>query len=311
MFKLSLTVFAITTANAALINQSFTSKDNQVEDASNFNGFSPWDVSVIATTNFPEWLQVITGLSEWPGADPPYIPLEFIDFSIVPNYAPREPGECPINRELCSYDCYKCFAYDDICTCEKLSQSFDDGPSIHTLTLLDRLESKSTFFTLGVNVVRHPEIYHRIMEEGHLIGSHTWSHKFLPSLSNEEIVAQFQWSIWAMNATGNHLPKWYRPPYGAIDDRVRSIARQFNMQAVLWSHDTFDWQIASNLHDRSKQDVLNDVFNWKGSEVGGIVLEHDVYESTVDAAMGVHEIIGQDQWTMAQCAYGPDYVEEF
>lgn len=259
---------------------------------------------------FPKWLQDFTKLNKWPQKNPPYIPLDFIDFSKIPNIPLRQPSSCPSNRDQCSFDCFKCVSYDDVYTCPKLSQTFDDGPSKYTLNLLNNLKSKSTFFTLGLNVVKNPEIYKEIKKRGHLIGSHTWSHKFLPSLTNEQIIAQFEWSIWAMNATGNHLPKWYRPPYGGIDDRVRSIARMFGMQAVLWDNDSFDWQMESKPRQRSKSQIIKDIeiMKLKGK---GLLLEHDVYKSTTEVGIEINKLIGSNQLTVAQCVGGLNYVKEF
>lgn len=268
------------------------------------------DITSMATTPFPDWLQKFTGLKTWPDANPPYIPLDFINFANIPDIPLRKPGTCPANRLQCSFDCFKCVSYDDVYTCPQLSQTFDDGPSKYTQNLLKHLRSKSTFFTLGLNVVKYPEIYLDIKNRGHLLGSHTWSHKFLPSLTNEEIIAQFEWSIWAMNATGHHLPKWYRPPYGGIDDRVRVIARMFGMQAVLWDHDSFDWQLESKPAQRSKKQILNDINRWK-DQGRGIILEHDVYKSTTNLAIEINKIIGPDQMTVAQCVDGLNYVKEF
>ena len=264
-----------------------------------------------ARTPFPKWLSDFTGLYEWPGSDPPYIPLDFIDFKKIENWKPYREGHCTTNSKIsCSFDCDKCVESDDVHSCSKLSQTFDDGPSQHTLKLLDDLKHKSTFFTLGMNVVDHPEIYRKIMEKGHLIGTHTWSHPFLPSLSNEKIIAQLEWSIWAMNATGNHTPKWFRPPYGGIDNRVRSIVRQFGMQSVLWDHDTLDWLAASNPFQRSESDILKDVTLWKRTSTG-LILEHDGNKKTVDIAIKANAIIGEDQLTAAQCVKGIDYIKQF
>ncbi|CDO93319.1 unnamed protein product [Kluyveromyces dobzhanskii CBS 2104] len=262
-------------------------------------------------TPFPDWLTAATGLTEWPGSDPPYIPMDFINFDKIEKWRPYKEGRCTVNpRDSCSFDCDKCVAHDDVYTCRKLSQTFDDGPSQHTLTLLDHLKHKTTFFTLGMNIVDHPEIYRKIVDGGHLIGTHTWSHPFLPSLSNEEIIAQLQWSIWAMNATGNHLPKWFRPPYGGIDNRVRSIARQFGLQSVLWDHDTLDWMSVSNPFLRSESDILKDVREWAKSP-SGIILEHDGNRKTVDIATKIDGIIGDDQLTAAECVGGIDYIKVF
>lgn len=263
-------------------------------------------------TPFPEWLTAFTGMTQWPGLDPPYIPLDFIDMSKIPDYKPYHQGECDVNpREACSFDCDQCIAHDDVRSCPKLSQTFDDGPSPATLRLLDYLHHKATFFTLGINSVNFPDVYHKIQEKGHLIGSHTWSHAYLPSLSNEGIIAQIQWSVWAMNATGHHTPKWFRPPYGGIDNRVRAITRQFGLQAVLWDHDTFDWSLVSNNPLKTEQEIYNDVAVWKLTENRGIILQHDASRKTVDIAINVLDMLGSDQLAVSGCVNGNDYIRVF
>ncbi|QLG73490.1 hypothetical protein HG535_0E05740 [Zygotorulaspora mrakii] len=265
-------------------------------------------------TPFPKWLYDFTGLTEWPGLHPPYIPLDFIDMTKIPDYKPYKQGECYKNpRESCSFDCDGCVEHDDVYTCSKLSQTFDDGPSLVTEKLLDELKHNTTFFNLGINTVNNPVAYRKTMEKGHLIGSHTWSHPFLPSLTNEEIIAQLEWSIWAMNATGSHTPKWFRPPYGGIDNRVRAISRQFGLQAVLWDFDTFDWQLYapdSAFPLRTEQDVYDDVTRWKKINKG-LILEHDGSPTTVNVGISINKLIGDDQLTVAQCIGGIDYIRQY
>lgn len=270
-----------------------------------------YDGVQIALQPFPEWLAKFTGLKQWPGLEPPYIPLSFIDLSQIPAAPPHEIGVCPEDRLGCSFDCHKCVAADDVYTCPQLSQTFDDGPSPATPKLLKNLGHKLTFFTLGINVVKHPEIYKEIQKGGHLIGSHTWGHKFLPSLTNEQIIAQIEWSIWAMNATGGHLPKWFRPPYGGIDNRVRHILRLFGLQAVLWDYDTYDWQLLNN--QRTEQQILDESRKWVGQgNLKGLILEHDAHDRTVDVALRLaNDVIGHKQMTAAQCVGGVDYIKIF
>ncbi|KAH3901661.1 uncharacterized protein SCDLUD_001430 [Saccharomycodes ludwigii] len=266
-------------------------------------------------TPLPPWLKTITGLNDWPGLEPPYIPLDFIDFSKIPQIEQYGPSQCTIvPRDSCSFDCYKCVEPDDVYTCHKLSQTFDDGPSDSTEELLKHLgDTKSTFFNLGINIVSHPNVYKKIIEQGHLIGTHTWSHPFLPSLTNEQIIAQIEWSIWAMNATGNHIPKWFRPPYGGIDNRVRSITRQFGLQAVLWDHDTFDWELLNGNSQRTENAIFEDVKKRKADSAskGGLILEHDGASKTVEVGKKVFDIVGKDQLTVAKCIGGIDYIRKY
>lgn len=297
------------------------SDEEQKEGLPGSNGLSNLDnislhsynPTILETQPFPQWLSDFTGMSQWPGPDPPYVPLNFIDVESIPKFEPHQMGVCPSDRSSCSFDCYKCVAADDVYTCPKLSQTFDDGPTVATSTLIAGLKHKTTFFTLGMNVVKYPEIYHEVLEKGHLVGTHTWSHKFLPSLTNEQIIAQIQWSIWAMNATGNHLPKWFRPPYGGIDNRVRHITRLFGLQAVLWDYDTFDWQLLNN--QRTEDQIYAEAESWLNqpdNEKRGLILEHDAHARTVKVAFELsNNIIGNDQLTVAECVDGVDYIRTF
>lgn len=268
------------------------------------------------TLAFPKWLSDFTGLYEWPGLDPPYIPLDFMDFRKAPFSSDawiHKQGDCnPMynNDQVCSFDCFNCAAGDDVYTCPVLSQTFDDGPSPYTPKLLKSLKLKTTFFTIGVNVVKHPEIYRNAALQGHIMGCHTWSHKFLPSLSNEQIVAQIQWSIWAMNATYGHIPKWFRPPYGGIDNRVRSILRQFGMQAVLWDFDTMDWKIHTDM--RLQPEMLHRVDEFSRQRGNtGLILEHDSLQNTVELAISLHKQLKHTQMTVPQCVGGIDYIKVY
>lgn len=260
---------------------------------------------------FPEWLAQFTQLQDWPGMDPPYIPLDFIDFSKIPEATHYNQLQCEtVPRDICSFDCHKCVATDDILSCDSLTQTFDDGPTPATTDLLGNLNHKATFFTLGINIINYPQIYKAIIQRGHDVASHTWSHAHLPSLSNEKIIAQLQWSIWAMNATGNHIPRYFRPPFGGMDNRVRAIARQFGLQAVLWDRDSFDWQLLTP-NPKTEEDILKDVCLWKKHDGRGIILEHDTTKQTTDLAIKIERIIGLSQKTVAQCVGGSNYIRQF
>jgi peptidoglycan/xylan/chitin deacetylase (PgdA/CDA1 family) len=73
----------------------------------------------------------------------------------------------------------------------------DDGPGNYSYTVLNSLAAhgaKSTFFVMGSNVLENPQILMDIYNAGHTIGIHTWSHPFLTSLTNDEIVAEIFWT---------------------------------------------------------------------------------------------------------------------
>lgn len=260
-------------------------------------------------TEFPQWLTDITKLIEWPGPNPPYIAQDNIDISDIP-YAPiRALGDCAgIDASFCSFDCHGCVTGDDISTCRLISQTFDDGPSPATPKLLEALPGKTTFFTQGINVIQFPDTFRQQHAHGHLLASHTWSHPNLAGLKNEDIAAQIQWSIWAMNATAGIVPLYFRPPYGASDNRVRAVAKKFGLISVFWDRDTFDWKVNEN--EKTSQDVEFEVRAWKNNQPQGLLLEHDSTMDVVDIGIEVANILAENggrQLTVAECVNGNWY----
>ena len=165
-----------------------------------------------------------------------------------------------------------------------IALTFDDGPHPElTPKLLDILRQngvRATFYVIGRNVEAHPEIARRIVAEGHEIANHSWSHPALTSLGaarlNQEIADT---SEAILRATGRR-PTNMRPPYGAIDDRVRmSILRDHGLDVILWSCDPLDWK-------RPGAEVVRRRLV-DGATPGGILLAHDIHPGTIEAVPGV------------------------
>ena len=161
-----------------------------------------------------------------------------------------------------------------------LSITFDDGPH-GTLTprLLDMLRErrvKATFYVIGQNVEAHPDIARRIVEEGHEIANHTWTHPALSKLSSarvaEELRKTHELVLGVTGATMTNL----RPPYGAVNDNVRRIAfEQHGYETILWSVDPLDWKYR-NAARVNRQLV-------QGAAPGAVLLCHDIHATTVAA----------------------------
>jgi peptidoglycan/xylan/chitin deacetylase (PgdA/CDA1 family) len=104
--------------------------------------------------------------------------------------------------------------------------------------LIDYLSSfgqKTTYFQIGSQILEGYQVTQRQYSEGHEICVHTWSHPDLTTLSDEQIYAELQWTIYIIHATIGQTPKYFRPPYGSIDDRVRTVAATLNLTADLLS----------------------------------------------------------------------------
>lgn len=158
--------------------------------------------------------------------------------------------------------------------------TFDDGPNPATTPkLLDFLKEKNvkaTFFMIGENVTANKEIAKRIHEEGHEVGSHTYTHTPLPGLSQEQIQTEVRKTDKAIFEATGVLPQNIRAPYGAVDVKTARItAKPF----IEWSVDSADWQTKNT--ESIKRQVLSQTYN------GTLILMHDIHPETVDAVPAI------------------------
>jgi peptidoglycan/xylan/chitin deacetylase (PgdA/CDA1 family) len=139
--------------------------------------------------------------------------------------------------------------------------------------ILDFYGIKATFFEVGEEIALdgNASISQALAADGMLVENHTWDHQDLTTLTPDQIRAEFQSTSDAIfNATGR-MPEYYRPPYGAHDATVDSIAAEFGMQPVTWTADTWDWNIGNDgvTVDTIVQEALSRATD------GGVLLMHD------------------------------------
>ena len=165
--------------------------------------------------------------------------------------------------------------------------TFDDGPSSrYTGRLLDGLKErnvKASFFLIGENAEENPVLVERIYKEGHLIGNHTYSHVQMTHLSEEAAVREIEKTDQVISAiTGEHVA-YMRPPFGAWQ---RELEVRMEVLPVLWSVDPLDWT-TENV-DEIVSKVVTEV------EEGDIILLHDCYASSVEAALRIVDILQKE-----------------
>lgn len=159
--------------------------------------------------------------------------------------------------------------------------TFDDGPSQFTGQLLDSLKDediRATFFVLGRQVERHPDLIRRMVLEGHEVGSHSYSHPNFRKLSPEEQWWQLNTTITLLNDLGV-TPVSFRPPYGKYSDITTALAGELGMSIVLWSSDSQDWK--RRPADYSQMRTITGRPALPG-QMHGIFLFHDIRRATVE-----------------------------
>ncbi|KAL0078162.1 chitin deacetylase [Phycomyces blakesleeanus] len=229
---------------------------------------------------------------------------------------PKQTGS---GDTYCDWTFTGCTRATDIVACPKgqWGITYDDGPTQFSSKLYDFLDTtkqKATLFMIGGQVVQYPELVKRAFDSGHELAIHTWSHSYLTTLSNEQIAAELKWTELAIKEVTGVSPRFFRPPYGDIDDRVRDIAKNLGFTPVIWNHDTDDWMLAESTSFKESW-VDGNATQWANnaatSTVGGVSLEHDLYEKTVDAAIRILPILQKaySVTTVGACSGQASYKE--
>ncbi|MCX5259278.1 polysaccharide deacetylase family protein [Streptomyces canus] len=165
---------------------------------------------------------------------------------------------------------------DTDCSEVSIALTFDDGPAVpYTGTLLKYLaqyKARATFFVVGQNVALHPEVVRAEAQSGHEVGDHSWNHPVLTNLSSAQVRSQLDRTNAAIKAATGKEPTLFRPPYGAIDGKVRAVT---SLSPALRTMDTEDWKYP----DAAK--VAQSVIST--AKRNDVILIHDIHPTSVAA----------------------------
>lgn len=152
--------------------------------------------------------------------------------------------------------------------------TFDDGPSDYSNQIIDTFlsnDARATFFIIGNRLRTYSETVLREYENGFEVGSHTFDHKYLTKLSDDDILNELNSTNIIYNEITNSNLTLLRPPYGSYDDNVKKLAVT---PLILWNVDTNDW------YHRNPDIVYENILK---CEDGDIILMHDLYPETLEA----------------------------
>ena len=156
--------------------------------------------------------------------------------------------------------------------------TFDDGPHRSTTDrLLDGLRergARATFFLVGEEIGANRDLVRRMEDEGHQVGNHTWGHRRLNDLTADEAAQEIGKTDALLTEILGPGSYWLRPPYGFLP---KDGERLISMPMIKWSVDPRDWE------SRDKDKVVQAVE--EAIQPNSIVLLHDLYPSSVDAAL--------------------------
>ena len=171
-----------------------------------------------------------------------------------------------------------------------LAFTFDDGPHpVHTPVLLDGLKERgvpATFFLMGSCIPGNEALVKRMQEEGHLIGNHSYNHVRLTKAGSAAVCEAVDRTSGMIEDITGSRPQYMRPPYGDWNEELEC---QSGMTTVLWSVDSLDWKL------RNQKRIVKKVL--KEAEDGDIILMHDIFDTSVSAALELIDILQREGYT--------------
>ncbi|KAI0750852.1 hypothetical protein C8Q80DRAFT_1306961 [Daedaleopsis nitida] len=272
-------------------------------------GFPNQDPMPVDGANLPKaWVDALNAAVK--AGKIPDIPVSTNPDQTFPKYP---SGFDPNGPTVCSAT-YKCRNKEDIWDAPDgvFASSFDDGPLPDSIPLYNFLKQNNvvaTHFMIGINILYNPDAfktaYEDIQSEFYDIAVHTWTHPYMTTLNNLQLLGEFGWTMQIIhNSTGGRLPKYWRPPFGDSDERVRALAKEvFGLTTVIWNQDTEDWSVGTK--GGSTIDQVNaDLEKWiSGAKSPGlIILEHELNNNTVGAFMKAFPLIAQNGWQFESLA---------
>ena len=153
-----------------------------------------------------------------------------------------------------------------------IALTFDDGPwqtsTSQVLDILNKNKVKATFFMVGRQVQKYPQLVKQVVSEGHAIGNHTWNHQY--HLFNGSAAArEIEDTSTLIYKTTGIKTSLFRPPAGILTNGLANYAQAKKYAVVMWSVDSRDWRYYGSTAQGLVESVLKD------AKPGGIVLLHD------------------------------------
>lgn len=164
---------------------------------------------------------------------------------------------------------------------KELFLTFDDGPTPEitdwVLSALKNYDAKATFFCIGNNIEKHPEIFHSIIDENHAIGNHTynhlkgWKHKtegYIKDVLLTQDLIDSEIKNSDLLKAGRVSQKLFRPPYGKFKSQQSKQLEKLGYKTILWDVLSYDWE-----QSVSEETCLKNITST--AKEGSIIVCHD------------------------------------
>ncbi|SDP87384.1 Polysaccharide deacetylase [Litchfieldia salsa] len=157
---------------------------------------------------------------------------------------------------------------------KKVYLTIDDGPSKVLPQILDILKDENVpaIFFWQSRLIYDERPWKRVLDEGHLIGTHSTKHKNLVKLSYAEQYHDIDQSVKKLEQVIGTKVKYFRPPYGQYNQDTIDVANKLQLTTVMWRIASMDWE-----HKKDPQQIISHVINHL--EDGAIILIHELSQT--------------------------------
>lgn len=155
----------------------------------------------------------------------------------------RTPQGNASAAELKKYDAYFCGDEDQPVIYLTFDAGYENGYTAQILDVLQSHNAPAAFFLVGNYLQQEPELVQRMLDEGHIVGNHTWSHPDIATVQTKEALAEQLTKLEDLfrEVTGQEMSKYYRPPQGKYSQDNLELAQSLGYTTVFWSLAYVDW----------------------------------------------------------------------
>ncbi|MEM5566658.1 polysaccharide deacetylase family protein [Psychroserpens sp. AS72] len=190
----------------------------------------------------------------------------------------------PVKTPVVAKKMFPNYVWDIATTSKELYLTFDDGPTPEitnwTLDILKKYNAKATFFCIGTNIKKHPDLFKNIIRDGHAVGNHTQNHIKGWKTNSIDYVKEVEEAQRAINSKLN----LFRPPYGQISPKQGKKLIELGYQIIMWDVLSFDWE--KNI---SEEKCLENVIS--KSKAGSIIVFHDSVKASKNMMYALPKVL--------------------
>ncbi|WP_370477166.1 polysaccharide deacetylase family protein [Tamlana flava] len=194
----------------------------------------------------------------------------------------------PIKTPLVAKKMFPSYIWDIPSTEKVIYLTFDDGPTLEitnwALNTLKQYNAKATFFCIGNNVEKHPEIFQNILKAGHVIGNHTFNHVKGWKTKTEDYLTEVDKAQKIIELHQSPIVNLFRPPYGQITPKQGKKLIEVGYKIIMWDVLSFDWD-KSVMPETCLNNVIDKTVN------GSIIVFHDSIKASKNMQYALPKVL--------------------